>query len=336
MPRLALFGVPLRRRIQMLCIILTVWVQPIGIAIYLALWYFKLTRPLALLYTLWIFVDTYVLKTPARGGRKWAWIRELRWWNLFKDYFPVRLHKTANLDPTKNYIFGYHPHGIIGIGAFCNFLTESTHFKSLFPGISLNLLGLKLVSLLPISRDLLLLAGACDVSRESCDHILQEGQRQGGGRAIMIVVGGAKEALDAHPDKMELTLRSRKGFVKVALQNGASLVPTISFGENDLFHQVSNAPGTFVRGLQNLTQKFLGFSTPLVYGRGIFNYDFGFIPFRTPINTVVGAPIDVDLIADPTSEDIDKLHCKYLTAVEELFNAHKDKYMKPGSEIIIK
>jgi len=32
---------------------------------------------------------------------------------------------------------------------------------------------------------------------------------------------------------------------------------------------------------------FLGFTMPLVKGRGIFNYDFGLLPFREPVFTVV-------------------------------------------------
>jgi len=36
----------------------------------------------------------------------------------------------------------------------------------------------------------------------------------------MIVVGGAAEALDARPKYHDLTLSNRKGFVKIALQNG--------------------------------------------------------------------------------------------------------------------
>ena len=51
----------------------------------------------------------------------------------------------------------------------------------------------------------------------------------------MIVVGGAEEALDAHPGHHILTLKKRKGFIKMALQTGADLVPCYSFGENDLF-----------------------------------------------------------------------------------------------------
>ena len=28
-----------------------------------------------------------------------------------KNYFPMTLVKTLDLDPSKNYVFGYHPHG---------------------------------------------------------------------------------------------------------------------------------------------------------------------------------------------------------------------------------
>ena len=34
----------------------------------------------------------------------------------------------------RNYIFGYHPHGIMASGSFINFGTEGTGFSKLFPG----------------------------------------------------------------------------------------------------------------------------------------------------------------------------------------------------------
>ena len=42
----------------------------------------------------------------------------------------------------------------------------------------------------------------------------------GPGRAAVIVVGGAAEALDARPGTYDLTLKERKGFVKIALTTG--------------------------------------------------------------------------------------------------------------------
>lgn len=61
--------------------------------------------------------------------------------------------------------------------------------------------------------------GVCSASKRSCNQILQRGN----GSAIMLVVGGAAESLDAKPGTYRLTLE-RQGFVRVALDNGKSLL----------------------------------------------------------------------------------------------------------------
>ena len=50
------------------------------------------------------------------------------------------------------------------------------------------------------------------------------------GRGITIVVGGARESLDARPQSLRLVLKRRKGFVKLAIRTGADLVPVLAFG----------------------------------------------------------------------------------------------------------
>lgn len=47
-------------------------------------------------------------------------------------------------------------------------------------------------------------------------------------------MGGAAESLAAHPGTADLTLRKRMGFIKMAIREGADLVPVFSFGENDV------------------------------------------------------------------------------------------------------
>lgn len=61
----------------------------------------------------------------------------------------------------------------------------------------------------------------------------------------------------------------------------ASLVPVFSFGENELFQQFPNLPGSWIRRVQEALQKMLSVALPLFYGRlGLL------IPFRVPIHTV--------------------------------------------------
>lgn len=64
------------------------------------------------------------------------------------------------------------------------------------------------------------------------------------------------------------------------------LVPIFSFGENDLFEQVRNPKGSWLRKLQHRLQQIMGISLPLFHARGIFQYSFGLVPYRRPICTV--------------------------------------------------
>ena len=69
---------------------------------------------------------------------------------------------------------------------------------------------------LPLSLALLFI-GACAATRESIEWNLT---KEGVGNALILVVGGAAEALDAHPGMVSLVLKKRKGFIRLALKYG--------------------------------------------------------------------------------------------------------------------
>ena len=127
---------------------------------------------------------------------------------------------------------------------------------------------------------------------------------------------------------VKLVLAKRKGFVKIALQHGASLVPVFGFGENELFDQVQNPQGSTLRKIQNRLQQTMGFSMPLFHGRGVFQYDYGIMPIRRPIDVVFGKPIKCPKVdrGDITSEMLDKYHTMYCEELRALFDAEKSKY----------
>lgn len=66
----------------------------------------------------------------------------------------------------------------------------------------------------------------------------------------MLAIGGATESLYASPGTMDLVLHRRKGFVRVALQTGASLVPVINFGENEVYSTIRGNPSSGLRNFQ--------------------------------------------------------------------------------------
>lgn len=327
--RFAPLSIPLKRRLQTLAVlthILCFTVMPlvsVGFVIYCLLFSSSwLLASCLAVYLAWMFLfDRY---TPRHGGRRVEAIRRWKFWDYYRDYFPISLVKTADLDPKQNYIFGSHPHGIMGSGAYCNFASEATGFGTLFPGIKPHLLTLATNFYWPILRGYTMACGVCDVSRESIEYITEKSGAQG--NAAIIVIGGAEEALEARPGSYKLTLKQRKGFIKLALTTGAQLVPCFSFGENDLFQQTDNPHGSRLRLFQETFKSIFGFSPPLFYGRGVFNYTFGFMPFRHPIVTVVGAPIRVEKTQNPSQETIDRLHEEYLQGLTKLFDENKERY----------
>jgi Diacylglycerol acyltransferase len=107
------------------------------------------------------------------------------------------------------------------LGGFNNFGTEATGFSEFFPGIKPYFLTLKLLHHFPLYREYISAFGVCDVSKESIEYILKQPTK---GNAVVIVIGGAKESLEANPhhqtEAEKIVLRNRKGFVKMAIRQG--------------------------------------------------------------------------------------------------------------------
>ncbi|NXW83999.1 DGAT2 acyltransferase, partial [Alopecoenas beccarii] len=277
--------------------------------------------PISALYLAWIILDWDTAET---GGRRLPCLRRWPVWRHFRDYFPVKLVKTHDLSPSHNYIIGSHPHGILCVGAFCNFITGSTGFREMFPGIQPFLTTLAGNFRLPLFREYLMSGGLFPVTRRAIGYLLSQ---NGTGNAVAIVIGGAAESLSCRPGVTTLILKNRKGFVRMALQYGANLVPSFSFGENDLFRQVVFEEGSWMRSIQLRFQKMFGFAPCVFYGRGVTSVrSRGFLPYARPITTVVGEPVTVPKIEDPSRETVDMYHEMYVRSLLKLFNENKTKY----------
>ncbi|NWR02089.1 DGAT2 acyltransferase, partial [Paradoxornis webbianus] len=280
------------------------------------------------LYLAWIILDW---DTPEKGGRRLPCLRRWTVWKHFRDYFPVKLVKTHDLSPSHKYIIGSHPHGILCVGAFWNFITGSTGFEELFPGIRSFLTTLAGNFRLPVFREYLMsgapvlrpAAGLFPVTRRAIGYLLSQKSTS---NAVAIVIGGAAESLSCRPGVTTLILKNRKGFVRMALRHGVFLVPS-SFGENDLFHQVVFEEGSWMRSVQWCFQKMIGFAPCLFYGHGLTScHSRGFLPYARPIATVVGEPVAVPKVENPSRELVDWYHELYICALLKLFNENKTKY----------
>ncbi|KAH9820258.1 diacylglycerol acyltransferase-domain-containing protein [Melampsora americana] len=323
--------IPPQRRLETLAVFLWTIQLSICISFFFLLMSIPILWPILIPYLIWIlFID----QAPERGGRKFQSVKNWKFWKFFVSYFPISLIKTADLPSDRKYIFGYHPHGIIGMGAIANFATNATGFSELFPNLNPHLLTLKTNFQIPFYRDLILSLGICSVSIKSCILTLKSKNdlsqdfknNKGEGNCLVIVVGGAAESLSAHPGTADLTLKRRLGFIKLAMREGADLVPVFSFGENDVYAQLANEQGTALYTIQKKFQSVFGFTLPIFHGRGVFNYSLGLLPYRHPIVSVVGKPIRVELNPKPTLEEIQVVQEKYINELTNIWDQYKDIY----------
>jgi hypothetical protein len=152
-------NIPFVRRVQTLCAlqwVLTFLFGGFGSLFFTIYLLFTRYFWVPVIYILWYFYDRNSAET---GGHYIRWIRECSVWKKMGEYFPAKLHKTAELDPTKSYIFGLHPHGIMQTNGFLSFATEATGFSKLFPGLIPHLVILAGQFQFPFYRDYLLTSG---------------------------------------------------------------------------------------------------------------------------------------------------------------------------------
>ncbi|TPP59785.1 Diacylglycerol acyltransferase, partial [Fasciola gigantica] len=169
-------------------------------------------------------------------------------------------------------------------------------------------------------------AGIIAATRKGLRYLLDSKECKKTGNFVIVVLGGAPEALEARPGRYVMVTSRRFGFFKLALQTGSSLIPCISFGEQAMYKQIKNDRGSWIRRAQDWFEKLSTFSPPLFYARGP-------IPYRTPVNTVVGAPIPCDRIENPTREQISELKQRYLNSLQQLFRRYKQAYDPDAEDI---
>ncbi|CAG2103195.1 unnamed protein product [Medioppia subpectinata] len=252
----------------------------------------------SMMYFAFMYSDRH---TPNRGGRPCNWLRNSPFVKYFTDYFPMKLIKTQDLDPGQNYMFICHPHGLMSLSFVGHFALQRTGFATIFEGLNSRFAAIDALFRLPLHREVAMLLGFISVSKRSIEWCLRG--KEGTGQVVAFSVGGSREVLDAIPNTMNLYLKNRKGFVKIALTTGTSLVPVLSFGENEIFEQKVFEPNSRFRRYQEWLLKTFGFTQPV---------PTTYLPIRHPINTIVGMAIPVTKIANPSAKQINELHDRYI------------------------
>ncbi|GMF26019.1 unnamed protein product [Phytophthora fragariaefolia] len=261
-----------------------------------------------------IFV--YIYEFTYRGSPQQTGCRERASWvtgrsmliDTVKRYFSGTIIRMAPLDPEKQYVMSFHPHGIMPISVMWLQFTEQ--WRKLFPNFYAHILTASILHQIPLARDVLHFYGSREVTRQAFAYTLKQKE------SVLLVPGGQAEMLMQQSAKNEVRVYTHhKGFIRLAIEHGVPLVPVLSFKEGEMMDNVQ-APM-----LQRWFVKKLAFPFPYFpYGRALLP-----IPRKVDIPIVVGEPLEVPHIEKPTQEDIDKVHAKYFAVLQDMFDKYKDE-----------
>lgn len=70
----------------------------------------------------------------------------------------------------------------------------------------------------------------------------------------------------------------------------------------------SSASPSLSRSFQDWFQYHFAFAPALFSGRGLFQYTFGIVPQRRPIHVVVGKPVELERVEEPSDQLIEETH----------------------------
>ena len=301
------------------CVLLTLMALPACLVLNVLLLWNQFTRwPFIIGYTLWAGYDMMVDrkdrvkpwwsgKTRRWKGKSWLVAGVRGYFNGVEIKF---IDKDSVCKIKGPIIYGCHPHGIFGLSTLINFglgSHEGGIVEALPDAAPVHVLTLRLSFLIPFWRDILVRLGLGPVDRVTCREILKESKH-----SIAIVIGGAREALNARPGHYELILEKRKGIFKLAMNENVPIIPVFSFGDVDLYNQIALPwPASL---LQSLSIKMTGFSLPVLSGR------FGTIlPIRRRLFTVIGRPMF------PKGKCLDEFHSEYKSQLREIFSEFASK-----------
>ena len=210
-------------------------------------------------------------------------------------------------------IFGYHPHSLIPAGAVWFWMLPA--FAEKYRNVKPVTLAASVLFKAPFVREMAAWLGVRSVSRE----VFQSSLRADG--AVVVCPGGQGEMCEHVGGLSEdvITLCTKhKGFVRMAIEERAKLVPVVVFGESSSWRNVLRHPGRYFYSRFRLAMPlfavgYLGFLP---------------IPARVPLTFVIGAPMSVpepDARGEARESDVLKTHRAYYDEIARLFHEHREE-----------
>lgn len=144
--------------------------------------------------------------------------------------------------------------------------------------------------------------------------------------SFMLYPGGFEEASLTKYKEERVFIKNRKGFIKYAIQNGYKIHPCYQFGESSLYYTLQSDKWGKILAKMKLINV-------IAYSRFLL-----FPLSNVKLVLVIGKAVDYQsLVKDtnqPTKEEINTIHQKYIDELKRCYNKYKDQYAE-GKELEI-
>jgi len=217
--------------------------------------------------------------------------------------------------------FACHPHGVLSVGWISNVVWNRRFHHAAgqcFYLIDKTLRNKGLLARLFCDAFEGPHGGLRDNSQSTMKQLMSRGE------SVCMIPGAYQEATCFTYGKDRVALNKRRGFVKYCLRHGYRLHPVYTFGESETYYTLG--------GFESFRLWLNNWGIPTVVFCGLPWCPM--LPRRNcELLTFLGEPLELPRIEEPTSEQVDEWHAKYVQALRDLFDKHKAEAGRPDATL---
>lgn len=232
------------------------------------------------------------------SGRDPEFIREMlpRFWLAARLYFRAEVGGFENVPDEPVMFVGNHSGGANVPDTFVFILAYHTYFT--VEGRPLAGLAHQFIMRMPVIGDFARKFGMIQADTERAAELLAQGAN------VLVYPGGDVEALRPWRDRNRIVFDGRKGFLRLAHENGVKIVPVVATGGQETFFVLNDGRSTAkALGFDKLLRvKSLPISLSVPWG--VLPADLPHVPLPAKIRIEVLPPIDLhELYGDEPNWD---------------------------------
>lgn len=275
----------------------------------LALWWLWST-PSVWLATLM----TLALSSPLWGaacGGTWRAFGRARGFEAWRRYFGLRVYREKGAPealPPRNTLVALMPHGLFPLILPMLSAIQEQVFEEFGPDNVPRTAVATAMLWTPVLAPMLRWFGCVAATRDAMQGVLRAGGN------CLLVPDGIAGAYHSRSDEEVLYLSARRGFIRTALQEGATLMPAYCYGHTQLWDVWPRHDSWLARAARRMQFSLIWF---------VGEWWCPPLPRRTPLTLVMGSPMALAKTPHPSDADVDAAHQQFTHAMSRLYYAHR-------------